>query len=122
MSENPWWRPGEADLHWNELLPAIIRLAPDYSAELPLWGEGFGNISWQFTKFPPELLDRLAVWQREFEDNYDSLTGWRSVAIRDHWTNTVEDLAADLRAELGTRAQLVVDLWPLEEDVRSKPV
>jgi hypothetical protein len=26
------------------------------------WGEGFGNIDWRFTKFPPELLDRLDAW------------------------------------------------------------
>jgi hypothetical protein len=55
-------------------------LSPDHGAPLPLWGEGFGNIAWQFTKFPPELLDRLAAWQQEFDDNYHYRTGWRSAA------------------------------------------
>ena len=55
----------------------IIRLARDYSAPLPLWGEGFGNIDWRYAKFPPTLLDRLA-WQQEFDDNYRYETGWRS--------------------------------------------
>ena len=60
----------------------IIRLAPDYSAPLPLWGEGFGNIDWRCTKFPPALLDRLAAWQQEFDDNYHYETGWRSAPAR----------------------------------------
>ena len=55
MSQNPWWYPSDDDLGWDEPLPVIIRLAPDYSARLPLWGEGFGNIDWRYTKFPPAL-------------------------------------------------------------------
>jgi hypothetical protein len=40
MSENPWWNPSdEDDLDWDEPLPEVIFLAPDYMAELPLWGE-----------------------------------------------------------------------------------
>jgi hypothetical protein len=78
-------------------------------------GEGFGNIAWQFTKFPPGLLDRLAAWQRDFDDNYHYRTGWRSAATRDRWAHQATDLAADLRAALGTRAELVVDLWPIDE-------
>src|SRR5215472_4554668 len=39
MSQNPWWHPSDDDLGWDEPLPVIIRLAPDYSAPLPLWGE-----------------------------------------------------------------------------------
>ena len=41
---NPWWHPSDDDLGWDEPLPVIIRLAPDYSAPVPLWDEGFGNI------------------------------------------------------------------------------
>ncbi len=67
MGQNPWWQPGEADLGWDEPLPDVITLAPDYGAEPPLWGNGFGNIAWQYTKFSPGLLDRLAAWQQEFD-------------------------------------------------------
>lgn len=115
MGENPWWHPSDDDLGWDEPLPPVIQLAPDYSAPLPLWGEGFGNIAWQFTKFPPELLDRLAAWQHDFDDNYHYQTGWRSAAIRDRWAHQANDLATDVRAALGTRAELVVDLWPIDE-------
>ena len=117
MSENPWWQPGDDGPGWDEPLPRQIVLAPDYMADLPLWGEGFGNIDWRFTKFPPELLGRLAAWQREFDDNFHPWeSGWRSAAIRDYWAHQATDLAADVRAALGTRAELVVDLWPIDEE------
>jgi hypothetical protein len=115
VSDNPWRHPSDDDLDWDEPLPRVIRFSPDYGADLPLWGEGFGNIAWQFTKFQPELLDRLAVWQRDFDDNYHYETGWRSAAIRDRWAHQAIELAADLRAALGTRGELAVDLWPIDE-------
>ena len=60
MGETPWWYPGEDDADWDEPLPEVIELSPDYMADLPLWGE-CGAIAWQRTKFSPELLDRLAA-------------------------------------------------------------
>ena len=65
------------------------------------------------TKFSPGLLDRLAAWQQEFDDNFRWDSGWRSAEIRDRWAREAGELAADVRAELGTRAELVVRLWPL---------
>jgi hypothetical protein len=114
MSENPWWHPSEDDLDWDEPLPEEIVLAPEYMADLPLWGE-CGALAWQRTKFSPELLDRLAAWQREFDDNFHWERGWRSAEIGDRWASQAEELAADARAELGNRAGLIVRLWPLEK-------
>lgn len=37
MSENPWWHPTDDD-DWDEPLPAVVTLEPDYSARLPLAG------------------------------------------------------------------------------------
>jgi len=115
VGQNPWWHAGEDDLGWEEPLPSPIVLAPDYMADLPLWGKD-GNVAWQFTKFPPQLLDRLAAWQRDFDDNYHHQTGWRSAAIRDRWAHQAAGLAADVQAALGTRAELIVDLWPIDEN------
>jgi hypothetical protein len=115
VGEKPWWRAHEDDDGWDEPLPGVITLSPEYGAELPLWGEPLGNIDWHFTKFPPELLDRLAAWQEEFDENYDYETGWRSDAAWDHWTAEAGELVAQLRAALGTRARLVVKLSPFRQ-------
>jgi hypothetical protein len=119
VSQNPWWHPNDDDLGWDEPLPKVIRLAPDYGAPLPLWGKGFGNIAWQFTKFPPELLDRLTAWQHDFDDNYHWRRGWKSDEARDRWVSQAEGLASDVQAALGNRAELVVDLWSSDEEGRS---
>jgi hypothetical protein len=122
MGQNPWWKPTEADLGWDEPLPDVITLAPDYSAELPLWGNGFGNVAWQYTKFSCGLLERLAAWQQEFDAHCHWDRGWDSDEIRNRWASQAEDLAADVRAELGTRAKLVVKPWArsLRERSRSR--
>ena len=120
MGENPWWHPSKDDLDPARPLPDEIELAPDYSAELPLWGDdgyGSGELAWQQTQFSPELLDRLVAWQQEFDANFHWEKGWRSAEIRDRWASQAEELAADVRAELGTRAELTVRLWPLQNPV-----
>ncbi|HTX83341.1 MAG TPA: hypothetical protein VME44_14220 [Streptosporangiaceae bacterium] len=92
MYQKPWWNPSdEDDVDWDEPLPEVIVLMPDYSAELPLWGNGFGNIDWHFTRFSRELLDQLAAWQQEFDDNYHWESGWRSASVR---AREADDLAS----------------------------
>ena len=92
--------------------PRSSNCLPEYSADLPLWGE-CGAIAWQRTKFSPQLLDRLAAWQQDFDDNFHWDKGWRSAETRDRWARQAEELAASVRAELGNRARLTVRLWPL---------
>jgi hypothetical protein len=112
ISDKPWWHPAD-DLDVEEPLPSVVILAPDYQAGndagLPLWGEE-GQISWRDTKFTPELLDRLHTWQEELEENYRWNSGWSSEHVRARWAAEAGDLAAEVRAELGTRAELVVNL------------
>ena len=63
----------------------------------------------------PQLLDRLAAWQEDFENGFDHDSGWRSQQARDLWAEQAKELAADVRAELGNRVELAVNLWPLNE-------
>jgi hypothetical protein len=39
----------------------LVRLMPDYSAPMPLWGR------WQQLDLPELLLRRLAAWQKDFD-------------------------------------------------------
>jgi hypothetical protein len=114
MDERPWWHPGRDD-EWDEPLPAVVILEPDYGAELPLTSEE-GMLGWQQTGFSPQLLDQLAAWQEAFESGFHFDTGWRSRQLRDEWATQASELEAAIRAELGRRAELVVHLWPLNDD------
>ncbi len=102
MARRPWWTPTEQDLAWDRPLPNVVRFTPDY-AELPLWGDGYGNISWQATKLPPFLLDRLAAWENKWEDNYDYEHGWKNEEMWREWLAEGSGLLADLRKELAGR-------------------
>jgi len=112
VSGKPWWHPKD-DNDWNEPLPPVVTLEPEYGAELPLGGEGV--LAWQRTKFSPQLLDRLAAWQEDFERGFHHDTGWRSQQVRNQWAEEAKELEAEVRAELGTRAELVVNPWPLRQ-------
>ena len=94
-------------------MPAVVILEPDYGAELPLTSEEEGMLGWRQTGFSPQLLDRLADWQEAFEAGHHYGTGWRSPQLRDEWAGQARELEAAIRAELGSRAELVVHLWPL---------
>jgi hypothetical protein len=114
MDERPWWHPSRDD-EWDEPLPAVVILEPEHGAELPLTGEE-GMLGWQQTGFSPQLLDQLATWQEAFESGFHFDTGWRSRQLRDEWATQASELEAAIRAELGRRAELVVHLWPLNDD------
>jgi len=116
MKDHPWWHPTQDD-DWNEPLPAIVVLSPDYMAKLPLWGDS-GTLPWQRSKLSPELLDRLVSWQEEFDSNFDFDAGWSSNEARNRWAAEARDLAGDVLAQLASRAKLMVDLWPLRDTVK----
>ena len=67
------------------------------------------------TKVRPQLLDQLAAWQEDFENGFDYDFGWRSQQARDLWAGQAKEIEADVRAELGNRAELALNLWPLSE-------
>jgi len=102
MAKGPWWTPTQDDLAWDRPLPKVVVFTPDY-AELPLWGDGYGNIPWQATKLPPVLLDRLAAWENKWEANHDYEHGWKNEEIWREWLAERSVLLADLRKELAER-------------------
>jgi hypothetical protein len=114
MRERPWRYPEYDDRELKGPFPKLVILSPDYSAQLPISSEGSGQISWRATEFSPELLDRLADWQNEFDANFHWEKGWRSEKALARWAQEANDLAAELRRVLGSRAELVVNLWPLK--------
>jgi len=119
-SENPWWHPVSGDLYLEEPLPPVVILLPDYGAGfdagLPLWSEESGQITWHSTKFSPELLERLANWQEQFDSDFHWEKGWRSERAQNEWAEEATNLAADVRTQSGTRADLAVHLWPLKRE------
>jgi hypothetical protein len=115
VGERPWRHPAQDD-EWDEPLPAVVILEPDYGAELPLTSEDEGMLCWQRTGFSPQLLDQLATWQEAFEAGFHFDTGWRSRQLRDERARQASQLEAAVRAELRGRAELVVHLWPLDDN------
>jgi hypothetical protein len=55
MDERPWWHLSRDD-EWDEPLPAVVTLEPDYGAELPLTSDE-GMLGRQQTGFSPQLLN-----------------------------------------------------------------
>jgi len=113
-SKRPWRHPECDDRELKAPLPRVVILSPDYSAQLPISSEDSGQVSWRTTDFSPELLDRLADWQEEFDSNFHWEKGWRSEQALARWAQEATNLAAELRRKLGSRAELVVNLWPLK--------
>jgi hypothetical protein len=90
--------------------PMSIRLSPDYMAPSPLWPQ-----SEEVEALVPEpLLARLVAWQKDFDANYDWSSGWTSEQARDEWAAAAIDLESELRSVLTGKAELTVDLWPID--------
>ena len=95
----------------------VVRLSPDYSAPSPLW-PGSDETD---ALVPASLLAKLVAWQEYFDSNFIPETGWCSDDAKVQWANTAVELEAELREVLAGRADLVVDLWPLEPDLKHRP-
>ena len=52
MGENPWWHPREDDTDWDEPLPEVIELSPEYMADLPP-GNAPSSLPSCWTGLPP---------------------------------------------------------------------
>jgi hypothetical protein len=87
-----------------------LRVGVDYNAELPIWGR-----DWQSLGLDESLLDQLADWQDEFDANYVSERGWKTVTSRDKWAREATRLEVALRSALPDM-EIEFDLWPLSEN------
>jgi hypothetical protein len=63
---------------------------------------------------PSKLLAKLGTWQALFGNNLDYLAGWRSEEVKSRWPEEAVELGAELRDALAGKAEVVVDLWPLQ--------
>ena len=106
---------GESGLSHVQVLPAessgppSVRLSPDYGAPSPLW-----PLSDAPDALGPEaLLARLVAWQQDFDANFRWDSGWQSNEAKARWAAEAAVLVGDLRMALAGKAELVVDLWPL---------
>jgi hypothetical protein len=101
--------PG-GDAEQLELGLASVKLMPEYSVHVPLWGE------WQGLGLSAALRRQLARWQNDFDASFHWETGWRSPVARERWAAEAVEVEAELRREVGDRAVVTVDLWPLGVD------
>jgi hypothetical protein len=85
-----------------------VMLSPDYSAELPLWGQ-----RWEALRLDPALQSALADWQLHFDEHFHHDRGWTGASARDTWAAEAEKLIRRLRRALPESVLLDVDLWPL---------
>jgi hypothetical protein len=92
-----------------------LKLMPDYGVELPLWGADW----WQLG-LSPRLLDDLADWQEQFNNDFRSETGWTNDQLAADWARRADELAAALRDELPATIPLAVNLWPIAEPRRRR--
>ena len=90
--------------------PSKVRLSPDYNAPSPLWPSSDAT----HALVTESLLARLVAWQEEFDANFRWDSGWQSNKAKFRWAAEAAVLEADLRKALAGKAELTVDLWPLE--------
>jgi hypothetical protein len=89
-----------------------VKLMPEYGVDVPLWprSEETDDL------VPPELLQRLIVWQEQFDASFHWESGWADRQTRVDWAAEATALEGLLRDALPPGVTLVVDLWPLSPD------
>lgn len=87
--------------------PTYVKLMPDYSAEMPLWG-----MPWTELNLDPTLINRLRTWQRQFDDHFHYERGWDDAEIATAWRIEREMLADALRDSVVPSIEVRVHPWP----------
>lgn len=68
--EQPDWSARNGELLREDDGRCVVRLSPDCTADLPLWGQ-----DWEALNLDASLLSALADWQQQFDDNCHPNTG-----------------------------------------------
>jgi hypothetical protein len=104
-----WKHFPDADPKLWDHVERAIKLRPEYSVEIPLWGP------WEDLDLSETLLTRLRNWQESFDESFRWDSGWVSSAAQDRWAQEAAAIEGELRQEVGDRFEVVVDLWPIRE-------
>ncbi len=113
--ERPDWSGRGGELFRDADGRCVVRLSPDYAAELPLWGQ-----HWEALNLDASLMTALADWQQQFDDYFHPNKGWLDRRIQDEWATAADDLVRRMRRALPASVELEVDLWPISPEVLRK--
>jgi hypothetical protein len=91
--------------------PIVLRLFPEYVMDLvPVFPQSDDTDA----LIPEDLLTRLISWNNYFNLSYHFEKGWQSKEAKVKWSEDSIPLVAELGDALKGKAELVVDLWPMQ--------
>ncbi|AMY19555.1 hypothetical protein A3Q40_02181 [Rhodococcus sp. PBTS 1] len=85
-----------------------VSLFVEYGSDFPVWlfdypfvgRRGPMNVATNELQLSGELIQRLHRFQRNFDENYDAVTGWRTTAAESFHHDEASALLATLRDEV----------------------
>ena len=91
--------------------PIVLRLFPEYVMGIvPVFPQSDDTGA----LIPEDLSTRLTTWNDFFNVNYHYEKGWQSEKAKVDWSEDAVPLVAELKGALEGKAELVVDLWPVQ--------
>ena len=96
----------------------VIRLFPEYGRDWPLENSTpTRDVGYTTTPdmygLSEELTRDIAEWNALWEVNFDPFDGWRCESAREKWRKDGVGIAARLRAEVRSFADVQYEPWPL---------
>ena len=93
-----------------------ITLMCEYGVTVPLFPQDDDTE----TLVSAGLLAQLVEWQQSFDANFHWEEGWRSDDARSRWIDAAQVLYPKVKQEIAGRAPVVLDLWLLTREKRSR--
>ena len=100
----------------------VIRLFPEYGRDWPLWESSTPTWDVGYTTTPEmyglseQLSQEMARWNAFWERHFDPFEGWDNHENRERWRRDGERIAACLRREVASFADVSYEPWPLEDE------